>query len=210
MSTAAGGPRLGRAPWTTAGDLDGAQRALVDRIRDDWGGGSLGVSPFDAGGRLVGPFDLMAASPHVGAAVLEAAASFRDADLTAVERELVILVVAVAEGAGFMWAGHRPVAVAAGLAPEAAESVRAGEVPRLDEPLRTVHRVARLLVEDGDLDDAAFDEAVARLGWRRLQEVVWLTGLYRALGLAMRVARSPLPGTEPTGTELEGRDERDQ
>lgn len=118
MSAAAGGPpRLGRAPWTTAGDLDAAQRGLVDRIRDDWGGGSLGVSPFDSGGRLVGPFDLMAASPHVGAAVLEAAASFRDSDLAVVERELVILVVAVAERAGFMWAGHRPVALAAGLSP---------------------------------------------------------------------------------------------
>ncbi|WP_021591168.1 carboxymuconolactone decarboxylase family protein [Actinomadura welshii] len=210
MSAAAGGPpRLGRAPWTTAGDLDAAQRGLVDRIRDDWGDGSLGVSPFDSGGRLVGPFDLMAASPHVGAAVLEAAASFRDSDLAVIERELVILVVAVAERAGFMWAGHRPVALAAGLAPEAAESIRAGEVPRFGEPLCTVHRVARRLVDEGDLDDAAFDDAVDRLGWRRLQEVVWLTGLYRALGLAMRVARSPLPGTDLAGTELEGRDERD-
>jgi alkylhydroperoxidase family enzyme len=205
MSTAAGGrPRLGRAPWTTAGDLDDAQRGLVDRIRADWGGGSLGVSPFDAAGRLLGPFDLMAASPHVGAAVLDAAASFRDSNLTVIERELVILVVAAAEDAGFMWAGHCPVALAAGLAPEAAETIRAGAEPRFGEPLRTVQHVTRRLLAEGDLDDAGFDDAVDRLGWTRLQEVVWLTGLYRALGLAMRVARSPLPGTE-----LEGRGERD-
>lgn len=207
MSTAAQGPRLGRAPWTTAGRVDDAQRALVDRIRADWGEGSLGVSPFDAVGRLVGPFDLMAASPHVGAAVLEAAGSFRDSDLAVVERELVILVVAAAEGAGFMWAGHLPVALAAGLPPEAGEAVRGGGEPRFEEPLRTVHHVARRLVAEGDLDDDAFEEAVDRLGWRRLQEVVWLTGLYRALGLAMRVARTPPPGTEQAGTELEGRDE---
>lgn len=205
MSASAGGPpKLGRAPWTTAGDLDAAQRALIDRIRDDWGDDSLGVSPFDAAGRLVGPFDLMAASPRVGAAILEAAAGFRDSDLTVLERELVILVVAVAEDAGFMWAGHLPVALAAGLAPEAAEFLRAGETPGFGEPLRTVHRVARHLVDAGDLDDAAFDDAVGRLGWRRLQEIVWLTGLYQALGLAMRVARTPLPGTEQ-----EGLDERD-
>ncbi|GLZ08413.1 hypothetical protein Acsp03_58790 [Actinomadura sp. NBRC 104412] len=206
MSPATGGrPRLGRAPWTTAGDLDDAQRALVDRIRADWGGGSLGVSPFDDAGRLVGPFDLMAASPRVGAAMLEAASSFRDSDLTVLERELVILVVAAAEDAGFMWAGHHPVALAAGLAPEAAESIRSGAEPRLGEPLRTVHRVARRLADDGDLDDTAFDAALDRLSWRRLQEVVWLTGLYRAFGLAMRVARSPYPGRE-----LEGQDERDR
>ncbi|HEY8478930.1 MAG TPA: hypothetical protein VIL71_03770, partial [Spirillospora sp.] len=71
--------------------------------------------------------------------------------------------------------------------------------------LRTVHRVARRLADDGDLDDTAFDAALDRLSWRRLQEVVWLTGLYRAFGLAMRVARSPYPGRE-----LEGQDERDR
>ena len=206
MSAAADGrPRLGRAPWTTAGDLDDAQRALVERIRADWGGGSLGVSPFDDTGRLLGPFDLMAASPHVGAAMLAAASSFRDADLTILERELVILVVAAAEDAGFMWAGHHPVALAAGLPPEAAESIRTGGRPELDEPLRTVCHVARRLVDDGDLDDAAFTTALDRLGWRRLQEVVWLTGLYRAFALAMRVARSPLPGREQ-----EGHNERDR
>lgn len=188
------GPTLGRAPWVTAGDLDDDQRTLAERIALDWGCGAVGVSPVDGAGRLVGPFDLMAASPAVGRAVLDAAGSFRHAELALVDREVAILVVAVAEGARFMWEGHHPIALAAGLDPGAAQVVEAGGTPQLEEPTRTVHRVARALVTDGDLDDALFDEAVGRLGWRELQEIVWLVGLYRALGLAMRVARTPAPG----------------
>lgn len=187
------GELLGRAPWTTAGPLDDAQRQLRDRIRDDWGGGEVGLSPVDAEGRLLGPFDLMASSPQVGGAVLATAASFRDADLSALERELVILVVAVAEDAPFMWEGHVPVVQQAGLTDEAIDAIARRVTPVLDEPTRTVHDVARRLTTDQDLGDAEFAAAVETLGWRRLQEIVWLVGLYQALGLAMRVARTPLP-----------------
>lgn len=198
-------PRLlGRAPWTTAGPLDQAQQRLRDRIEHDWGGGAVGISPIDASGRLIGPFDLMAVSPQVGGAVLDAATSFRDAGLSVLERELVILVVAVAEEADFMWAGHLPIAVAAGLDPGAGELLRSGDFPQFEDRLRTVHEVARRLADDGDLDDPTFERTVTLLGWPRLQEIVWLTGLYRAFGLAMRVARTPLP----TDAETEGQDPR--
>lgn len=189
-------PRLGRAPWTTAGDLDEAQRQLRDQISASWGGGAVGLSPVDPAGRLVGPFDLMAVSPEVGGAMLSVATSFRDAELSAAERELVILVVAVAEQSEFMWEGHLPVAVAAGLGDEIGEMLKQRVTPPLDEPLRTVHHVARALTDERDLDQATFDLALERLGWRRVQEIVWLTGLYQALGLAMRVARTPLPAQE--------------
>lgn len=200
----ASGLRLGRAPWTTAGDLDEAQQRLRDRIREDWGGGAVGISPIDPAGRLVGPFDLMAASPHVGGAVLDTATSFREARLPILERELVILVVAAAENADFMWAGHLPIAVGAGLDADTGPLLRTRGVPPLVEPTRTVHDVARALVDHGDLDDSLFDHAVALLGWPQLQEIIWLTGLYQAFGLAMRVARSPLP-TESDPLEEEQR-----
>ncbi|KRF21055.1 hypothetical protein ASG90_01180 [Nocardioides sp. Soil797] len=193
-----GEPRLGRAPWTTAGELDPDQARLKEQIDATWGGGAVGLSPIDPSGRLVGPFDLMAASPHVGAAVLALASSFRDAELSVAERELVILVVAVAERADFMWEGHLPVGVAAGMSTEIGEALRRGETPQLGGPLATVHRVARALIDDGDLDDATFESAVEELGWPRVQEIVWLTGLYQAFGLAMRVARTPLPEQEDT------------
>lgn len=191
--------RLGRAPWTTAGELDDAQRALLNRIRDEWGSGEVGLSPVDDDGRLVGPFDLMAASPEVGSSVLGMATSFRYAELSAAERELVILVVAVAEDVAFMWEGHAPVAVTAGLPVDVIDAVANGDTPRPDEPWRTVHGIVRRLTADGDLDDRVFNSAIETLGWRRLQEIVWLTGLYQALGMAMRVARSPLPSQRQEG-----------
>lgn len=187
---------LGRAPWTTDGELDDAQRALRDRISDDWGGGAVGLSPVDGDGRLVGPFDLMAASPQVGGAVLAMATSFRDAELSAAERELVILVIAVAEDSEFMWEGHAPVAREAGVPADAIDAIARGDASSTEDPLRTVQDIAQRLATDGDLDDETFTRAVEVLGWRRLQEVVWLTGLYQALGLAMRVARTPLPARQ--------------
>lgn len=186
---------LGRAPWVTAGELNDDQRALRDRIQADWGGGKVGLSPVDERGRLVGPFDLMAASPGVGGAVLATASSFGTAELTVLERELAILVVAVAEQSPFMWEGHVPVAEAAGLPEAATLAIQRGESPELDEPLVAIHRLARGLTSERDLDDETFEGMVAALGWRRVQEVVWLVGLYQALGLAMRVARTPLPRT---------------
>jgi hypothetical protein len=185
--------RLGRAPWTTSGPLDDAQRRLRDQIREGWGGGEVGLSPIDEAGQLVGPFDLMAVSPGVGGAILAAATSFREAELTAPERELVILVVAVAEDSAFMWAWHAPAAAEAGLPQRAIDAVRTCSVPSGDETWHAVYDVAHRLSSRRDLDDDEFDAAVEELGWRRLQEVVWLVGLYQALGMAMRVARTPLP-----------------
>ncbi len=189
-------PLLGRAPWTTAGELSAAQKELVDRVRRDWAGGAVGISPVDSNGRLTGPFDLMAASPHVGRAVLEFARSFRNAALTAAERELVILVVAAHEGTPYMWRGHEPVARRAGLTDSAVAAVGRRTVPHLPEPLAGIHEVSRRLCQAGDLDDSEFATAVARLGWPRLQEIVWLVGLYSTLALALRVARSPLAEPE--------------
>ncbi|MFI5428996.1 carboxymuconolactone decarboxylase family protein [Aeromicrobium sp. UC242_57] len=127
--------------------------------------------------------------------------------LPVLEREVVILVVAVAEGSDFMWAGHLPIAVAAGLDPDVGALLRSGTVPRLDEPLLTVHHVARCLVDDADLDDSTFQRAVDLLGWPQVQEIVWLTGLYQAFGLAMRVARTPLP-TQADTSDAEEQDPR--
>ena len=185
-------PRLGRAPWTSAGEVDDAQRALIDTIASAWGDAGLGVSPVDEQGRLTGPFDLMAASPAVGAAVLALAGAFRDGLLTTAEREVAILVVAALDDSAYMWVGHEPLAVAAGVGVPVVAAIRAGAAPP-DDRWRVVHDVAAELCRTGDLSDASFDRAAGALGWPRLQELVWLVGHYRSLATAQRVARIPAP-----------------
>ncbi|MDQ6524860.1 carboxymuconolactone decarboxylase family protein [Nocardioides sp. LHD-245] len=188
---------LGRAPWTTAGPLSGDQRAFVARVRDDWAGAGLGIDPVDAEGRLSGPFDLMAASPLVGEAVLALAGRFRDGALTAAERELVILVVAALDDCAYMRDGHEPLARRAGAPADVVAAIRDGR-PCASGAHLVVRTVAHDLCVHGDLAPHAFDDALTQLGWPRLQEVVWLVGLYRALAMAMRVARV---GTVPTLSE---------
>lgn len=51
----------------------------------------------------------------------------------------------------------------------------------------------------GDLDQSGFDAALDELGRPRVQEVIWLVGLYRSLATAMRVARIPAPRTISKG-----------
>ncbi|MCR1783425.1 carboxymuconolactone decarboxylase family protein [Nocardioides carbamazepini] len=195
--TPAAGALLGRAPWTTAGQLTGDQRAFVALVRDRWSGAGLGIDPVDAQGRLSGPFDLMAASPRVGEAVLDLAGRFREGELTAVERELVILVVAALDGCAYMQDGHEPLALRAGASPDLVTAIRGGR-PRTSGDHLVVRSVAGDLCEHGDLAPHAFEDALTQLGWPRLQEVVWLVGLYRALAMAMRVAQV---GPAPTLSE---------
>ncbi|TNM38350.1 hypothetical protein FHP29_13860 [Nocardioides albidus] len=179
---------LGRAPWTSAGAVTAEQRRLIDTIAEKWGNVGLGVCPVDAEGRLTGPFDLMAASPAVGAAVLALAGSFRDGLLTLAERETAILTVAAIDDSPYMRVGHEPLLRAAGLDTIPAEG-----------PCAVVQDVTVELCRTGDLSDETFERAVAELAWPRLQELVWLVGHYRSLATAQRVARIP----DPTPTEGE-------
>ncbi|WP_408895813.1 hypothetical protein ACJ5H2_12935 [Nocardioides sp. R1-1] len=185
----AGGARLGRVPWTSAGPVSAEQRALIDTIAARWGQAGLGVSPVDGAGRLTGPFDLMAASPAVGAAVLALAGSFRDGLLTPAEREVAILVVADLEDSPYMRAGHEPLLRSTGV-----------DAAATTGPCAVVREVALELCRTGDLADGTFRRAVDELGWPRLQEVVWLVGHYRSLATAQRVARIPDPTAQEGGT----------
>jgi alkylhydroperoxidase family enzyme len=185
--------RQGRAPWITAGAMTPEQRAFVDRVRSGWSGGAVGVEPIDAEGRLRGPFDLMAASPAVGGAVLATAGAYRDASLSLAEREVVIVMVAAARDAPFMWAGHAPLLHQAGVDPAPFAGPGSGSHPDLTPTLARVRDVTAALLLEGDLDDALFAAAEDELGWVKVQEIVWLVGLYEAFALAMRVARTPDP-----------------
>ncbi|WP_205473628.1 carboxymuconolactone decarboxylase family protein [Nocardioides sp. SYSU D00038] len=187
MSTGGTIASLGRVPWTSAGPLTEDQQHLATTIRADWSDAGLGVGPVDDAGRLSGPFDLMVASPRVGRAVLELAGSFRQGLLSPVERETVVLVVAAHDRCGYMWAGHLPLARRVGLADDLALALRDGAPLPHDAP--RVAALARELCRTGDVEDEHFERAVEQLGWPRVQEAVWLVGLYRALALAMRVAR---------------------
>jgi alkylhydroperoxidase family enzyme len=181
-------------PLDPAG-LTAEQRALYDAI----GAARGGQVPADEHGRLLGPFNAMLYSPQVGEPLqrLGAAIRFRTG-FTARERELAILAVAAHLRADFEWYAHERIGRVSGLTGEELAALRAGRRPPLADPReRVVLDVTRTLAAEGDLDDAAFAEAVATLGHPLLVELVTLVGYYAALALQLRIFRVGVPPGAP-------------
>lgn len=193
----------GRAPWASAAPMSEAQLELVEMISRDWGTGVIGLSPVDEEGRLLGPFDLMVADPEVGAGILAMLDGFRHAQLSVIERELIILAVAAARESDFMWQGHASALLNAGGNPAMLDAIAEGKPPALGDSLDTLYRFAHELVSTRDASDGIFAEALDKLGWAKMQAAVWLIGVYEMLALAMRVARTPTPQTE-SATRYDG------
>lgn len=199
-----------RLPPLEVPGLTAGQREVYDAIGTSRGRRADGGRPrpalrwIDDGGRLLGPFNAMLYSPPVGLPLQElgAALRFRTA-FTARERELATLVVAGHQRSDYEWYAHERIGRGAGLTEEELDALRAGRRPVLADPReRVVYEVARTLAEEGDLDDARYEEAVATLGRPLLVELVTLVGYYAALALQLRVFRAGLPPGEP-GVEWE-------
>lgn len=184
----------GRLPWWRPEDLNDEQKTYYD----DLIAGPRGLSVVDPEGRLVGAFNSRLLDPEIGSAVQRLGASLRfGTALSAAERELVILEVAAAERCNYEWGAHSPLAESAGLTPQALTAIMRGDesADLFPGDLTAVRAVARRLLQDRDLDDAAFASAAEALGYRRLFAIVSLVGHYRHTAMSLQVWRVPLdPG----------------
>jgi 4-carboxymuconolactone decarboxylase len=187
--------RHGRLPWPRPDELDAAQRAVHASVVGGPRGGESAFALTDDEGRLHGPFNVMLAAPGPGLALSELGAALRyRTSLTDRMREIAILTLAVLQRSSFEWYAHAAVARRIGLSEaELAALAESAPAATFDSAERTVQRSVRLLVEEGDLDDAAYGRLEDELGGEGAVELVLLTGYYAALALAMRVLRSPLP-----------------
>lgn len=187
--------RHGRIPWPRPDELDAARRAVHDSVVGGPRSGEPAFAMTDDEGRLHGPFNVMIAAPGPGLALsgLGAALRFRTS-LTDRVREITILTLAVLHRSSFEWYAHDAVARRIGMTEGEIAALRALEpAATFDGVERTVQRSVRLLVGDGDLDDAAYGRLEAALGSEGAVELIVLCGYYATLALAMRVLRSPLP-----------------
>lgn len=187
--------RHGRIPWPRPDELDAARRAVHDSVVGGPRSGEPAFAMTDDEGRLHGPFNVMIAAPGPGLALsgLGAALRFRTS-LTDRVREITILTLAVLHRSSFEWYAHDAVARRIGMTEGEIAALRVLEpAATFDGVERTVQRSVRLLVEDGDLDDAAYGRLEAALGSEGAVELIVLCGYYATLALAMRVLRSPLP-----------------
>jgi 4-carboxymuconolactone decarboxylase len=182
-------------------ELDADQRQLYDAVA----GGPRAQGPqlfrlVDDDGGLEGPFNAFLLQPRLGLALQEvgAAVRYRTA-LSDRAREIAILVVAAHWDSSFERYAHEAVGRHAGLSDRELDSLRSGRPGDLPDPAeRLLAETVARLATDGDLDDAAYAEAVELLGRPGLFELTTLVGYYATLALQLQVFRVSAP-TEAGG-----------
>jgi 4-carboxymuconolactone decarboxylase len=185
-------PRLAKLHPQT---LDAAQREVYDAIA----GGRRAAGPtlfqlVDEDGGLEGPFNAFLLQPRVGDAMQALGAAIRyETALSDRAREIAVLVVAAHWGASYAQYAHEAIGRHAGLTETELAAVREGRWDTFDGVERVVAVTAHRLAADGDLDDAAYAQAVEALGQPGLFELLTLVGYYATLALQMRVFRVTTP-----------------
>lgn len=124
-----------------------------------------------------------------------------DTTLTARQSELAILVTARACRSPFEWYAHRLEAERAGIEPQLIEALLADVEPAslgLGGDEAAVVQVAIELNHFNSIRDGTYADALARLGERRLVELVALVGYYTMVAMTLNAHEIPLPeGVRP-------------
>lgn len=159
------------------GTLSADAQAIWDRI-----------AATRSGGMMRGPSSVMMNVPELAGRVMQVEDYFRtDADLPAVDRELVILAVAREWGARFAWARHEARARDVELRPEAVEILRKhGALNGLTAREQTLAELTRTLLRTHELPEELYQRALDELGPTQLVETIALIGNYCTIGLFIK------------------------
>ena len=116
--------------------------------------------------------------------------------------ELAIITTGAFWKAGFEWAVHAPIALEAGLDPDAVEAIRTGRQPtltRADEI--AVYAFASELLRERKVSDKTYRQAEGELGRRALVDLVGILGYYGLISMTIVAFEVPLPegAKEPFG-----------
>ena len=107
--------------------------------------------------------------------------------------ELAIIVVGAAWKAGYEFAVHGPVAIRAGIRPEAVAAIARGEAPGFDrDDERVVYEFAHELVTVRRVGDERYAAAVALLGEAGTVELVGILGYYTLVCMTLNAFEVPL------------------
>lgn len=180
-----------RLPMPTMASLDDAQRAAAQTLLD---GPRKGV---------YGPFVPLLRSPVLLERVARLGEFLRFEGVLEVRvRELATCVVARHVSNQFEWAMHAPLAIRAGVAPEAIEALRQGAAPRPLAPdeQAAVDFVRELLAAHG-VSEPTYQTALAGWGERGVVELTTLVGYFAMVSWLMNVARTPAQASGGPGLD---------
>ena len=116
--------------------------------------------------------------------------------------ELAILVTGAHWRARFEWYAHAPLALKAGLDPEAIEAIRTGGPPQwAREDEAAVYAFAHELTGTRQVSDPVYARALKVLGLTALVELVGVLGYYTLISMTINAFEVPLPAgvSDPFG-----------
>nr|WP_243847343.1 carboxymuconolactone decarboxylase family protein [Microbacterium ulmi] len=124
--------------------------------------------------------------PSIGDAVQGVGAAIRfRGTLAALVRETAILTVAAHFRCDFEWFAHRAAGADAGLDGDQLEAIRTAAPADLPPDAAHARAVVQAILRRGRLDDADYARAVEAFGETGLAELVWLSGYYSMLAMAL-------------------------
>jgi 4-carboxymuconolactone decarboxylase len=172
-----------RLPMPPTGSLDEAQRVAAQALID---GPRKGV---------YGPFLPLLRSPGLLDRVANLGEHLRfQGALDARVRELAICVAARHVSNQFEWVMHAPLAVKAGVSPQAIEALRQGVRLRcLAADEEDALDFAQELLGRHGVSDPTYQSALARWGEQGVVELTTLLGYFVMVSWLMNVARTPAP-----------------
>lgn len=178
---------MSRLPDIEATPMTDAQRRVFEMIAS----GPRGV--------VQGPLRVWLHSPELAERAQALGAFCRyGTSLPAKLSELAILVTGAHWRAGFEWHVHAPIAIAAGIAPAAAEAIRVGGDPGFTDPAEAaVYALATELWRTRAVSEATYARAVAALGPTGVVDLVAVLGYYGFISMTINAFAVALPEGAP-------------
>jgi AhpD family alkylhydroperoxidase len=123
-----------------------------------------------------------------------AKAIFAELDVPPLERELVVLVVAVLQDCEYEWAQHAQIAAGMGIPQAHIDAIRAGDFTSAIFNARetALFEFTRQTVQNVRVDDPAYDAVAAFYSHRQIIELLYTIGSYMMLARIMEVAEIEL------------------
>lgn len=180
-----------RLPMPDMSSLDDAQRAAAQSLIE---GPRQGV---------YGPFVPLLRNPALLERVAKLGELLRfESVLDPRVRELATCVVARHVSNRFEWAMHAPLALKAGIAPDAIEALRQGAAPpTLAADEQAAFEFVRELLATHGVSDPTYRSALARWGERGVVELTTLVGYFAMVSWLMNVARTPARAGDAAGID---------
>jgi 4-carboxymuconolactone decarboxylase len=146
-------------------------------------------------GGIRGPFQALLRNPRLADRVRALGDSIRfENSLPADLREFVILLVARFWSARYEWHAHSKVAAEAGVDAAIIDAIGNGRTPSGMTPEQALlHRFCTELLNDKDVSDATYAQALARFGEATLLDVLCTAGYFGFVSLILNTIRHPVP-----------------